>query len=463
PESTQLDSRMPLLRLTRDEAGDDFVAKTVHRAAPVGSSDELHSWVVVRHAAPGGYCLQEGDLIKLGRYQLRVKQIILDDADDATDASSMACRSDSAETCMGSEDEEDAWPSLDLARTYRQRKRQLSRSFHRSSRSSSGGSDSVVPRRPSRTVNQGEIQLSSSGNASNPSFVTAVGGGTEEAKKLVCKICLMEGAEDDDPMIAPCNCSGSIRYVHLSCLRRWINGRLELPDETDALATCHFFYKQLSCELCKQLYPTYIRLPGSDSLTTLVEVPQLRAPIIVLESLASNEENSDPSSMSSTSSLTPSGLHIISLADNTPVILGRGHESQVRITDVSISRKHASIRYENGHVWIQDLMSKFGTLVAVRGGEVPLPSDGAPTAIQVGRTLFSLSCVPSVKLPASFDVDDAKDSVASEHLGNAPRESSISSPSYLAGRSLTDNHHVASHQQQRGFLSSLRRTTSNAW
>ncbi|KAF4710717.1 hypothetical protein FOZ63_009473, partial [Perkinsus olseni] len=117
-----------------------------------------------------------------------------------------------------------------------------------------------------------------------------------------------------------------------------------------------------------------------------------------------------PSSMSSTSSLTPSGLHIISLADNTPVILGRGHESQVRITDVSISRKHASIRYENGHVWIQDLMSKFGTLVSVRGGEVPLPSDGAPTAIQVGRTLFSLSCVPSVKLPASFDVDDAKGS-----------------------------------------------------
>ncbi|KAF4726321.1 hypothetical protein FOZ63_003893, partial [Perkinsus olseni] len=233
-----------------NETGDDFVAKTVQRAAPVGSSDELHSWVVVRHAAPGGYCLQEGDLIKLGRYQMRVKQIILDDADDANDAYSMACRSDSAETCMGSEDEEDAWPSLDLARTYRQRKRQLSRSFHRSSRSSSGGSDSVVPRRPSRTVNQGEIQLSGSGTASNPPFVTAVGGGTEEAKKLVCKICLMEGAEDDDPMIAPCNCSGSIRYVHLSCLRRWINGRLELPDETDALATCHFFYKQLSCELC---------------------------------------------------------------------------------------------------------------------------------------------------------------------------------------------------------------------
>ncbi|EER04075.1 membrane associated RING finger, putative [Perkinsus marinus ATCC 50983] len=438
----------------------DFVVKTVHRKAAVGSSDELHSWMVVRHTAPGGYCLQEGDLVKLGRYQMRVKQIILDDG--ACEVASRVCRSESAETCMGTEDEgeEDAWPSLDLAETYRQRKRQSSHSFRRSSRALSRGSESVVSRRPSRTVSQDEIELSSA--KSSLAVVPAVGGGSEDAKKLVCKICLMEGAEDDDPMIAPCSCSGSIRYVHLSCLRRWINGRLELPDETDIPSSCHFFYKQLSCELCKQLYPTYIKLPGCETVTSLVEVPQLRAPLVVLESLASNEENADSSSMSSTSPLTPSGLHIISLADSSPVVLGRGHESQVRITDVSISRKHASLRYENGHVWIQDLMSKFGTLVAVRGGEVPLSADGAPTAIQVGRTLFSLSCIPSVKLPASFDVDDAKDSVASEHLGNVPRESSLSSPSFLSSHSMNnDDHHR--NEEQRSFLSSLRRTTSNAW
>ncbi|KAF4659740.1 hypothetical protein FOL47_007466 [Perkinsus chesapeaki] len=457
------DDRMPLLRLARNETDDGFVAKTVHRRAPIGANDdELHSWVVVRHSAPTGYCLHEGDLIKLGRYQMLVKQIILDD-DASSDASSLAYRSDSAETCMGTEDEEDAWPSLNLARTYRQRKRQLSRSFRRSSRCSSRGNESGPSnRRPSRTVSQDEIELS--GKNSGSSVVVAVGGGTEESKKLVCKICLMEGAEDDDPMIAPCNCSGSIRYVHLSCLRRWINGRLDLPDESDALATCHFFYKQLSCELCKQVYPTYVKLPNSNSLTTLVEVPQLRAPIIVLESLACNEENADPTSMSSTSSLTPSGLHVISLADNTPVVIGRGHESQVRITDVSISRKHASLRYENGHVFIQDLMSKFGTLVAVRGNEIPLPADGAPTAIQVGRTLFSLSCTPSIKLPDSFDVDDAKDSVASEHLGNVPRESSISSPSHFSGRytegpTAEQQQH---HHHQRSLLSSLRHSTSNA-
>lgn len=34
-------------------------------------------------------------------------------------------------------------------------------------------------------------------------------------------------------------------------------------------------------------------------------------------------------------------------------------------------------------------MSKFGTLVAVRGGEVPLSADGAPTAIQVRCLCFS--------------------------------------------------------------------------
>ena len=35
---------------------------------------------------------------------------------------------------------------------------------------------------------------------------------------------------DDDPLISSCNCNGSIRYVHLGCLRHWIKGRLNLSD-----------------------------------------------------------------------------------------------------------------------------------------------------------------------------------------------------------------------------------------
>ncbi|XP_045615787.1 E3 ubiquitin-protein ligase MARCHF4 isoform X3 [Procambarus clarkii] len=49
----------------------------------------------------------------------------------------------------------------------------------------------------------------------------------------ICRICHCEG-EQDSPLIAPCYCSGSLRYVHQSCLQQWIKS-----SDTK------------SCELCK--------------------------------------------------------------------------------------------------------------------------------------------------------------------------------------------------------------------
>lgn len=37
----------------------------------------------------------------------------------------------------------------------------------------------------------------------------------------ICRICHCE-SEPDQPLISPCHCSGSLRYVHQSCLQKWI-------------------------------------------------------------------------------------------------------------------------------------------------------------------------------------------------------------------------------------------------
>ncbi|EDO37870.1 predicted protein, partial [Nematostella vectensis] len=37
----------------------------------------------------------------------------------------------------------------------------------------------------------------------------------------ICRICHCE-AEPDQPLISPCHCSGSLQYVHQTCLQRWI-------------------------------------------------------------------------------------------------------------------------------------------------------------------------------------------------------------------------------------------------
>jgi pSer/pThr/pTyr-binding forkhead associated (FHA) protein len=47
--------------------------------------------------------------------------------------------------------------------------------------------------------------------------------------------------------------------------------------------------------------------------------------------------------------------------------VGRGHDCQVRVTDISVSRLHAFFRKSSqGFFLLEDNSSKFGTLIQVR-------------------------------------------------------------------------------------------------
>jgi pSer/pThr/pTyr-binding forkhead associated (FHA) protein len=47
--------------------------------------------------------------------------------------------------------------------------------------------------------------------------------------------------------------------------------------------------------------------------------------------------------------------------------IGRGHDAQIRVTDISVSRLHAIfLKHSNGFFYIVDNDSKFGTLALVR-------------------------------------------------------------------------------------------------
>jgi len=50
----------------------------------------------------------------------------------------------------------------------------------------------------------------------------------------VCRICHCEAEPGSAPLISPCACSGTLRYVHQSCLQQWIKSA-----------------NTKSCELCK--------------------------------------------------------------------------------------------------------------------------------------------------------------------------------------------------------------------
>lgn len=59
---------------------------------------------------------------------------------------------------------------------------------------------------------------------------------SDELNVNECRICLEEGEEE---LIAPCNCCGSHKYVHLKCLNRWRQENINNE-------------KYHSCEVCKR-------------------------------------------------------------------------------------------------------------------------------------------------------------------------------------------------------------------
>ena len=72
---------------------------------------------------------------------------------------------------------------------------------------------------------------------------------------MICRICLdYDNAvvdHDDEafnPMISPCNCSGTMGGIHLKCLRTWLERNKTLKAIKGHVVVK---YKKINCELCK--------------------------------------------------------------------------------------------------------------------------------------------------------------------------------------------------------------------
>ncbi|VWU52967.1 FHA domain protein, putative, partial [Hepatocystis sp. ex Piliocolobus tephrosceles] len=160
-----------------------------------------------------------------------------------------------------------------------------------------------------------------------------------------CRVCLCEYENKNNPLICPCKCKGSLKYIHLFCLRTWMRGRLNIRNEYSSYA---FFWTQLNCELCKFPYPTYIYV--QNKFVQLYELPKPDFPYIIIELISDKTK----------------GFYVVSLANTKSVRMGRGHDSDIRVNDISVSRFHALIKLHNGNFYIEDCKSKFGTLIQIR-------------------------------------------------------------------------------------------------
>ena len=60
-------------------------------------------------------------------------------------------------------------------------------------------------------------------------------------------------SEPENPLIAPCKCSGSMGSIHVVCLKQWLENK-KVKREDPQITT--YYWKNFECELCKSTYPS---------------------------------------------------------------------------------------------------------------------------------------------------------------------------------------------------------------
>lgn len=177
---------------------------------------------------------------------------------------------------------------------------------------------------------------------------TDVEDGTTEDRPQ-CYICYDPGCHGN-PLLNLCQCSGTVKYVHLLCLQRWMQ-----PEGSSAVNT--------HCPICKAKYPES------------AQAMMIHSPAIMLESWSNHR--------------TLKLRHWISFTRHSTASLGRfAEQNDVSFPDHSVSGEHAFIIHQDGQFWLHDRESSNGTFVRLRA---PLKlAFGESLQMKMGKSLLSL-------------------------------------------------------------------------
>lgn len=137
-----------------------------------------------------------------------------------------------------------------------------------------------------------------------------------------------------------------------------------------------YLWENVFWELCKENFTENVTTQYGVVNILGIETPQ-NDHYMILEALNSEEILKKNTKI----------VHIIDFKQLKELTVGRGHDNKVRITDISISRLHWKFFCKNNQIYIDDLGSKFGSLIAEKR-PLDLSTADKDTFIQIGRTLL---------------------------------------------------------------------------
>ena len=203
-----------------------------------------------------------------------------------------------------------------------------------------------------------------------------------EKKNKVCRICyIQEEDEDNNPLVQPCNCDGSLKYIHLQCLSQWIYThsceKLEINNKCSI-----YLIKPVVCELCKTKFPDYIKF--KNRFFPLINFTNEYNSYLALESLTLDKYQNK-------------FIYVVSIEENRKIPIGKHHDCEIVLSDRSIDIIHCFMTINNKQVYLEDNDSKFGTLILVQTKRIKL-YQGIPLYLQIGRSFLEVLVKKEFKL-----------------------------------------------------------------
>ena len=151
-----------------------------------------------------------------------------------------------------------------------------------------------------------------------------------EGHDVQCKVCWGSEQTKANPLLNSCKCEGSIRFIHYECLKFWLKQKMAVKEEQNQVS---YMWKQFECEICKTPYPYVFKSNGNRYRLVDVELPKEKN-FLWLESLTFEKNSSRM-------------VHVVMPdREHKSFKLGRGHESDLRVSDISVSRCHAILKYD---------------------------------------------------------------------------------------------------------------------
>lgn len=160
---------------------------------------------------------------------------------------------------------------------------------------------------------------------------------------------------------------------------------------------------------------------------------------------------------------TSRNIHLLTVTpEQSEFKLGRGHESQVRINDISVSRCHAIIKCKQDGFYIEDNTSKFGTIILLKK-KLRLKAQHT-MAVQVGRTVisFTIKYVQSERDKLKSDVSKVLDSKNKAIKGPVSLNNKGALPDANATNMNRYNQNFPLHMQQTQYQANMNQPMANA-